>query len=86
MDIKGEWKGYINSRMDSDYTLTFEDFDERKRVKFYRAKNIFNNIVEEYNSFNGLEFHTFFLGFVSGAKYDRETVQFLAFFRKENGF
>lgn len=82
---KASWKDYKKEWLNEDYTRNKEDIEERLRVKFYRAQDIYERIGIAFKKSNSENYDSFFDGYVAGAKYDKDTESMLYFiYRKIN--
>ena len=82
-EVRGEW---LNYRINQGFSTSGGGMCERERIKFYRAKKIFEKIINDHKELNKNEFESFFYGYMCGANYDTETCRALIFLKKENGF
>jgi hypothetical protein len=85
--VLGSWKDYKKFYMDIDYTLEEENFSERERVKFYRAKEIYSKIMNklDYKECDDC-IYSFIDGYCLGVRADDETKNILYWLLRKDFF
>ncbi len=85
--IFGHWRDYRRYWADKYYTIEESDASEVLRVKFYRAKKIYENIEKKMIiNCNKDDIHSWLEGYCEGVRADRDTRDILYWLLRKNYF
>lgn len=82
MKIIGDWKDYRRFWADKYYTIEESEASEVLRVKFYRAKRIYEKIESKIK----IDCKAFIEGYCEGVRADKDTRDILLWLLRKNYF